>query len=195
MRLLLPCPRKRGDVRSDGLVFYSYSHAGKYECWITSQRLQEIRERGRQLDAVAREKNRAKCMAWRLSNLEAVRAKDRERAQKNRHKKKKQYAAWRSENIEKKRATDRKWQAANLDRVYLKKNERRAKKRGTKVFLTPAQRKVVCAIYSAARRVSSCIKINHHVDHIIPIVAGGHHAPSNLQILPAKINLRKGARL
>ena len=50
MTLPLPCPRKRGDVRSDGLVFYSYSHAGKYECWITSKRLQEIRERGRQLD-------------------------------------------------------------------------------------------------------------------------------------------------
>lgn len=191
----LPCKRRRGDIRADGLVFYSYSHGGKYECWITPQRLEEIRQRARQIDAGKREINRARCRAWRLENLDAVRCSDRERARKNRDKKKEQFKAWLSANLQRKRAADRKWQAANLDRVYLKKNQRRAKERGTKVLLTPAQSKVVCVFYSAARRVSSCINIKHHVDHIIPIVAGGHHAPSNLQILPAKINLRKGARL
>ena len=34
---------------------------------------------------------------------------------------------------------------------------------------------------------------NFHVDHIIPIAKGGLHIASNLQILEAKDNLRKGA--
>lgn len=33
-----------------------------------------------------------------------------------------------------------------------------------------------------------------HVDHIVPLARGGKHEASNLQILPAGINLRKGAR-
>jgi hypothetical protein len=143
---------------------------------------------------VKREKNKARCRAWRLVNLDAVRERDRARARENRVKKMQQYRAWLVVNIERKRAKDREWQAANLDRVYLNKNKRRAMERGTSAHLSEAERKIVCVFYSAARRVSSCIKIKHHVDHITPIALGGLHAPANLQILPAIINLRKGTR-
>ena len=35
----------------------------------------------------------------------------------------------------------------------------------------------------------------YHVDHIIPIAKGGAHHISNLQYLPAKENLKKGAKI
>lgn len=31
----------------------------------------------------------------------------------------------------------------------------------------------------------------HHIDHIVPIKAGGLHVPSNLQVLTAKANSEK----
>lgn len=45
--------------------------------------------------------------------------------------------------------------------------------------------------YDIARRVSRCLGIVHHVDHIMPINVGGLHDISNLQIIPAIWNLRK----
>jgi len=45
--------------------------------------------------------------------------------------------------------------------------------------------------YEAARRISDCLGIQFHVDHIIPLSKDGKHAPHNLQIVPAKWNLSK----
>jgi len=35
----------------------------------------------------------------------------------------------------------------------------------------------------------------YHVDHIIPLAKGGLHHPDNLQVLPADLNLKKGAKV
>lgn len=48
--------------------------------------------------------------------------------------------------------------------------------------------------YEAAARVSRCMKIKHHVDHIIPLrgeVVSGLHVPANLHVIPEILNLRK----
>ena len=45
--------------------------------------------------------------------------------------------------------------------------------------------------YKAALRVSKCIGVSFHVDHIEPLSKGGAHCPFNLQIVPAKWNLSK----
>lgn len=65
---------------------------------------------------------------------------------------------------------------------------------------TPAIR----AVYAEAMRIEKIIApcpvfalpelgYKMHVDHIVPLARGGKHAASNLQILPAGINLRKWA--
>jgi len=43
--------------------------------------------------------------------------------------------------------------------------------------------------------ISESTGIPHHVDHIFPVSKGGTHHPSNLQILTAKENLSKGAKI
>ena len=50
-------------------------------------------------------------------------------------------------------------------------------------------------IYKICRRITKCLGVPHHVDHIVPLYRNGLHHPNNLQILPAKLNLEKGYRL
>ena len=59
--------------------------------------------------------------------------------------------------------------------------------------LTSADRDAIAAIYKEARKLTRETEIEHHVDHIKPLVAGGTHHPKNLQILTAEENLKKGA--
>lgn len=49
----------------------------------------------------------------------------------------------------------------------------------------------VRSYYVIARRVSKCLGIKFHVDHIKPVSRGGLHHHDNLQILPAVVNIRK----
>lgn len=50
-------------------------------------------------------------------------------------------------------------------------------------------------IYSLRIKISEETGILHHVDHIIPLSKGGKHIPTNLQIIPATENLRKGSKI
>lgn len=61
------------------------------------------------------------------------------------------------------------------------------------------------AIYAEAMRAEQVIRVcpvfdlpelgkKLHVDHIIPLALGGRHEARNLQILPAGLNMRKGAK-
>lgn len=67
------------------------------------------------------------------------------------------------------------------------------------------QCKGIRAIYAEAFRVEKAIEPcpvfdapelgkKIHVDHIVPLSAGGRHEADNLQLLPAGINMRKGAK-
>ena len=54
----------------------------------------------------------------------------------------------------------------------------------------------VRAIYREMQRLNralGCIWV--HVDHIIPVSKGGAHHASNLQILPAHLNMKKGSKI
>lgn len=72
---------------------------------------------------------------------------------------------------------------------------RNAMKRGAyPENLTSEERFAIIQIYEKARQISLETGIAHHVDHIRPLAKGGRHHPSNLQIITAKENLRKGAK-
>lgn len=60
--------------------------------------------------------------------------------------------------------------------------------------LTKTEKKRIEEIYAECRRRTTETGIEHHVDHIKPLAAGGEHHPDNLQILTASENLSKGAK-
>jgi hypothetical protein len=79
---------------------------------------------------------------------------------------------------------------------------RRQSEKNRSCHLTEEQKGIMATIYGLSSRVSKCLGIKHHVDHIVPLkpkkgsgIAPGWHEPSNLQVLPARINLSKHNRL
>lgn len=98
-------------------------------------------------------------------------------------------------NREKRNARQRARAKLNPETVAYKRSMRRARERGATPPLSRPQRQVIAALYAASRRVSKCLGVQFHVDHIVPLSKGGAHTPENLQILPASVNLRKGAKI
>jgi 5-methylcytosine-specific restriction endonuclease McrA len=72
---------------------------------------------------------------------------------------------------------------------------RDAKERGTaEVKLTASEKKQISEIYHHSKKLSRETGIEHHVDHIRPLAAGGEHHPSNLRVITARENLEKGSK-
>ena len=99
---------------------------------------------------------------------------------------------WTRNNKEKRREINTQWKKRNKGSV----NSLAAKRRAQKLQATPvwADHGAIKALYTDAQRVQDLLGIEMHIDHIIPLQGAlvcGLHVESNLQILPAKLNLRK----
>lgn len=105
---------------------------------------------------------------------------------------------------------NRKWKENNPEKVkeYLRKykpkmQETKAKRRAAErhaipKWLTNELRQEIKQIYRTAVNMTEFHEIEFHVDHIEPLrgkTSCGLHVPWNLQILPAKENLRKSNKL
>lgn len=170
-----------------------------------------------------KDKVNARAKLWKLNNPDKARAVARKSQAKRKAAIAESYAKWYAKNADKKRAYRVRWYNENKERAqaygrnqrkeyYIKCRDKirasikansahhaavAAKRRALKKSLTPATAAfgIIAGIYATAARISKCTGILHHVDHIMPLARGGLHHQSNLQILPAKINLRKGAKL
>ena len=72
---------------------------------------------------------------------------------------------------------------------------RKAMRRGAyPESLTKQERLEIISIYNQCKNISRRTGIQHHVDHIRPLAKGGRHHPSNLRIITAEENLKKGAK-
>jgi len=75
-----------------------------------------------------------------------------------------------------------------------------AKRRALKLEATPpwVNQREIQGFYEMCARVSKCLGIKHHVDHIEPLKgkkSRGLNVPWNLRVVPAYVNLSKGNRL
>jgi hypothetical protein len=183
---------KRGDVREDGYIFRKYRKR-------TSKTTSEVKilEEWASPAVYEREKETAckRAKDWQKANPEKAKARLRKWQKANPERCRAFRYEWQKANPDKHKEASRNWQKANQDKVNEIAARRRARERQTSSSLTHDEKLISRAIYGASRRISECIGIQHHIDHIVPIARGGAHHPSNLQILPALINHRKSAKL
>ena len=104
-------------------------------------------------------------------------------------------AVWKDKNRERVRSVNAMWRRNNPDVMLAFVNKRRARIHKAIVNMSSEERLAMESLYAKARYLTKTTGNNYHVDHIIPLSKGGPHHPSNLQILLASENHKKGARL
>jgi hypothetical protein len=107
-------------------------------------------------------------------------------------------AKWREKNREQDNFRSKLWRQANPAkcRAYVR-NRQAAQLQRTPKWLTAADFKAIEAFYWEAKSKEIETGVSHHVDHIIPLrgrTVSGLHVPSNLQVIRAEDNVRKGNR-
>lgn len=137
----------------------------------------------------------ARQAAWRADNPKKARAQYTAYRAANPEKCRDRSAAWRAADPQKARDLRAAWNAANREKIRAQKVVQQARRKARKLQATvdPNCPKVK-AIYA---RAASMRARGHdvHVDHIIPLAKGGPHTADNLKIIPAVVNIRKGAKL
>ena len=160
---------KQGDWNKDQTKrFWKYHKPSKNgEWWLTPEKFDQYRLR-----------SKIQCSKSRKENPDTHR-----NAVKN----------WRKNNLQKCKEYWKFWSNKNSEKIFNNKSLRRQREKST--TLTNSECLIVKVIVDCRKRISKCIGIPFHVDHIIPLSKGGQHKPFNLQILPAKINQRKHCKI
>jgi len=109
---------------------------------------------------------------------------------------KKQYdREYRLKNKERERERIRAWETANPERKATRERNRNARKRAAGGFHTVED---IETIYAVQRGhcfwCDAEVGDNYHVDHLVPVVAGGSNGPENLVIACPMCNQRKHSR-
>jgi hypothetical protein len=164
-----------GEEREDGFKFWGYERRNRKdgsvkigERWASPESFKNMCEISKRAASRSQKRNpsrhAAHKKAWEAKNVEAVRKQKREWFRKHYSKNSARYVEY-----------------AAARRQRLKERSGNSK----------IERSTISSIYESSQRITKCTGIQFHVDHIKPISMGGMHAPSNLQILPAKVNLQK----
>ena len=107
---------------------------------------------------------------------------------------KKYMLVWAETNKEKMKEYRKKY-AHSLKGMIISREKCAKRRAKQKCPLSLGDKEQIKLIYEECYRITQETGIPHHVDHIIPLALGGLHHPSNLQILTAEENLKKGCKL
>jgi len=78
--------------------------------------------------------------------------------------------------------------------IYLQRRKERLREQTPE--LSPEDKELIEHAYGQRDRLNEEAGfIEYHVDHIIPLAKGGSHHPANLQVISARDNVRKGAKV
>jgi hypothetical protein len=106
---------------------------------------------------------------------------------------------WASSNINSYRASSSKWKKNNAGKTRAIIAKRRADKlQRTPPWVTKEHTDAMKKLYKQAAWLTEITGIKWHVDHIVPLKGknvSGLHVPDNLQVIPARENLKKGNKL
>ena len=131
--------------------------------------------------------------AWRLANPDKIKAQ-KSRANAKRREKNCEYSKqYRLNNKDKVSAYNKQYRENNKSRIYARNRARKNKMLITQMPLW-ANKDDMNVIYEQAKRKSKIEGILYHVDHIIPLnnkLVSGLHVQNNLQVIPAKENIKK----
>lgn len=92
---------------------------------------------------------------------------------------------WKATKGPREQERGRRYRQKYPDRHRAQKASRRCKLRTP---LLAEQKQIVVTLYSQAARVTKCLGIQFHVDHVLPLALGGLHHPANLRVIPGRIN-------
>jgi hypothetical protein len=141
-----------------------------------------------------KQKARERAKAYALANPEKVREYNLLWVKQNREKVNLKNRLWKQKNPERYKEFQRKYNASVPEKKRKHAAARRCKKKNQSPLLTENQKKIIECFYIQAERLTKRFGFNFEVDHILPISKGGNHHPSNLQVLPMKINRAKGCK-
>jgi 5-methylcytosine-specific restriction endonuclease McrA len=191
-----PKRHKRGDVREDGKIFW------KANRWLTPEKFEQYRkahaEGVKRYCGRNREERREYSRKWYSENKEVHKEYGYKWAKENRDKTREIWQRYKKRHPDRVAAHSNRWKKNNPIKVKImacnSEAKRRARMEGTSAHLNQEQQAIVKCFYDQAQRLQKRLGIKFHVDHIIPLSKGGMHIPTNLQVLPASINVRKHAR-
>lgn len=127
--------------------------------------------------------HRAMNAEWRANNKEKAATKN---------------LAWQKANPKKVAANSSAWRKAHPEKVTAIAASRNARKlQATPAWNTELDGLVFSEAYALAKARAKSTGIKWHVDHIVPLrskLVCGLHTPSNIQVLPAVDNIKKGNR-
>jgi hypothetical protein len=136
-----------------------------------------------------------KTAKWRVENHGQYLEQMRLYAAKNSARNSARAAAWARSHPVEMRAHRRNWKRNNPGVVKLHWDRRQlAEIAAMPIWLTSWQRKAMNAIYQLAKDIALKTGIEHHVDHIVPLISKkvcGLHVPWNLQVIPGSENCHK----
>lgn len=206
---------KRGDVREDGKIFWAYSkNYADGMMWypedVFIEKQQRALEKAKEWRKNNKEKTRKQAAKWRAINPDKYKQIKARCYSKHRESHIERTRAWRERNPEKQSLSSKNWRKNNHEKFtsilkeWRKNNPgkqrtydaiRRAEKKKGRKDLTKNQLAIITCLYDLSNRLGKKLGIKFHVDHVVPLSRGGKHEPTNLQVMPATLNVQKHARV
>jgi len=144
---------------------------------------------------------------YRKENKETVQASQLRFRQENKEKVRKWGQEYYIKNKERIRDYHLEYVTANRQELYQKNREWKKKNRGAcnaaearrraqKIQATPAwaDQAAIKSLYEEAKRLQDLLGIEFHIDHVLPLqgeLVCGLHVETNLQVVPATLNMKK----